>query len=82
MKTCSKFNFLQCSIIIFFLLFTKPLKPNTVHHLCIRMSDEHIYTKFEIKLRYSAQIRKYKPLLHCTESLKQEDNEPFFIDGR
>ena len=31
------------------------------------------------KLRYSANVRKYKPLLHCAESLKRDSIETFCL---
>ena len=41
---------------------------------------EAILFFFYPQLRYRAHGKEYKPLLHCTESLKHEDFETFFRD--
>ena len=47
------------------------------------ISDEQtclITTSYHVpKLRYSIQARKYKPLLHCTESFKRKDIKTFCL---
>ena len=47
--------------------------------LCLCMSEEHnrlILTSYHVpKLRYRAHSRKYKPVIHCTESLERDDIE-------
>ena len=49
----------------------------------VYISDEQtclITTSYHVPdLRYSTQARKYKPLLHCTGSLKRNDIETFCL---
>ena len=43
------------------------------------MLEENICIRYVSKVRYSVHVRKYKPLLHCTESLKCSDIEKFCL---
>ena len=41
-------------------------------HKCLILTSSHV-----AKLKLSVHARKYKPLLHCTESLKRDVIEKF-----
>ena len=56
-----------------------------MYKLCLYMLEEHnclIVTSYPVpKLRYNPQAQKrYKPLLHCTESLICNDIPNFYIE--
>ena len=63
--------------------FIRSFKRNDIYKCCTLISDEptclittssHVPTR-----RYSTSARKYKPFLHCTESIKRNDIETFCL---
>ena len=61
--------------------FTKSLKRDNIYKLCLLKLLEHncvILTTLPCTtLRYRAHAYKCQSLLHCTESLKQDDIETY-----